>query len=224
MSAGRPRLGTLEAAAFVAGLWATWLGLQRWEDRRVHRFTGFEAFVPTDEELCRAKLRLARVRPGETVYDLGSGDGRVLLIAALEFEARAVGIEIRPELVRLARRRARRARCGRSVRLRREDFTKTSFHDADVVFAYLTSGTLGSVRKRLVRCLRQGARVVTHDFPMPGWEPSTTELWHGDDHSAQIYLYERNGSQVAPERPPTRVPLYRPFGPSLLHHGGRGSR
>lgn len=130
-------------------------------------------------ERIRRALRLAQVRPGETVYDLGAGDGRVLFVAAGEFGARAIGVEISPLHCLLVAVRARLTGAGAQVRVRLGNFYTADLHDADVVLAYMTSAQSGRLRPHLEHQLRPGARVVTIAFELDGWRPDAfdREAW-----------------------------------------------
>jgi len=139
---------------------------------------------PTSYQRIRAALALAHVRPGEVVYDLGSGDGRVPVLAAREFQARAVGVEISPLHCLVSRLYARIQRVDAQVEIRRADFYSVDLSEADVVFAYMTSAQVARLRPRLESQLRSGARVVTISFDMDGWEPQAV------DRDQLIFLYQ----------------------------------
>lgn len=141
-------------------------------------------WVPTREPRIRRALEMARVQPGETVYDLGAGDGRVLLVAARDFGARAVGIEISPLHCWQARVRAAFAGLTGQVVVRRGDFYRADLREADVVFLYITSAQAGKVRALLEGQLRDGARVVSISADIPGWEPVAV------DKPQLIFLYQ----------------------------------
>jgi precorrin-6B methylase 2 len=128
-------------------------------------------FVPTRPERIRAALRLAKLRPGETVYDLGAGDGRVLILAVKEFAAQAVGIEVGPLQWALGRWNLWFSGIRHGVRLKRGDWQHADLSAADVVFVYLTAAQMPRLQKKLVAELRPGARVVTVAADLPGWQP-----------------------------------------------------
>lgn len=131
----------------------------------------------------RQALKLAGLQPGERFYDLGSGSGGVLVIAAREFGAEAVGIDAGPLQCLQARAAALWNRVGPRVHLRWGNFFKADLHDADVVFAYLTSGYARRLEEVLQAQLKPGARVVTISFDLPDWEPA------GFDEGDLIFLY-----------------------------------
>src|SRR5512146_2837964 len=132
----------------------------------------------------RKALQLAQVRPGEVVYDLGAGDGRVLIMAAREFGARAVGIEISPVHCLVAWLAARTNGVADKVSIRLGNFYTTRMADADVVFAYMTSKEAPRIRTHLERQMRPGARLVTISFDFDCWQPDDF------DNQDLIFLYK----------------------------------
>jgi len=141
-------------------------------------------WIPTAHARIRKALELAQLRPGERLYDLGAGDGRVLILAAREFGARAIGIEFSPLHCLLAVWLARNNRLGAQVTVRREDFFQTDLRDADVVFAFMTSRQAPRLRTHLESQLRPGARVVTVSFDLDGWQPTAI------DQTNLLFLYK----------------------------------
>lgn len=142
-------------------------------------------WVPTREARIRRALQLAGLQPGETLYDLGAGDGRVLLMAAKEFGARAVGIEIGPVQWALGWLRVWLSGGRHVVRMRCGNFYRADVAEADVVFVYLTSSQTSRLAKKLERELRPGARVVSIAADFPEWQPSQV------DRESVIFLYKR---------------------------------
>ena len=128
-------------------------------------------WVPTHEARIRRALQLADLQPGETLYDLGSGDGRVLLLAAREFGAQAIGVEIGPMQCLVSWARAWLSGSWGRVRTRCGNFYKADFRDADVVFVYLTSGQTTRLCPLLEAQLRPGTRVVSIAADIPNWQP-----------------------------------------------------
>jgi SAM-dependent methyltransferase len=131
-------------------------------------------FIRTPMQTVVRMLELADVSEGDVVYDLGSGDGRIPIAAARRFGARGVGIEIRPDLVEQARRRAETAGVPEKVEFRQGDLFKADFSDATVVSLYLLPDVNTRLRPMLFEQLEPGTRVVSHSFDMNGWEPDTT--------------------------------------------------
>ena len=140
-------------------------------------------WIPTRTNRIRKALQLADVKPAEVVYDLGCGDGRVLVIAAREFGARAVGIEIGPVQCAAAWLRAVLSGVKDRVQIRWGNFYRADLKDADVVFAYLTSGQAGRLEEHLASQLKPGARAVTISFDLPDWRPT------GYDNEDLIFVY-----------------------------------
>jgi SAM-dependent methyltransferase len=148
--------------------------------------------VPTKPERIKKALRLANLQANETLYDLGAGDGRVLLIAAHDFGAKAVGLEIGPIQCALIWLRVAANGFGDQIQVKWENFYKADLKDADVVFVYATSKEVMKLAPHLETQMKEGARLVSISADFPEWEPSTF-----DEH-ALIFVYEM---------PPTRGSL-----------------
>lgn len=131
-------------------------------------------YVPTPQALVEDMLRLADVRAGDVLYDLGSGDGRIPVTAAKKYGVRAVGIDIDPERIREAQANARRQGVSTLVSFRRQDLFKADFREATVVTLYLLPDLNLKLRPRLLKQLRPGTRVVSHQFDMGDWKPDKT--------------------------------------------------
>lgn len=130
-------------------------------------------FNPTRHNVADAMLRLANVTASDVVYDLGSGDGRIPIIAAQKYGATAVGIELDPRLVELSWQIANQAEVASRVSFIVGDFFKADLSKATVVTAYLSPGIMKQLMPAL-RALKPGTRIVSHQFPMPGWTPDRT--------------------------------------------------
>ncbi|SDM81143.1 Methyltransferase domain-containing protein [Geoalkalibacter ferrihydriticus] len=128
-------------------------------------------YVPTPPEVVEEMLRLAEVGPGDVVYDLGSGDGRIVIAAARDRGARGVGVEIDPQLIRLSKRNAEREGVAERVRFIEEDLFRMDFSAASVLTLYLLPDLNLRLRPELFRQLRPGTRVVSHAFHMEDWTP-----------------------------------------------------
>lgn len=127
-------------------------------------------FVRSSRKKIEMMVAAAKIKPGEIVIDLGSGDG-TLLIESARHGAKAIGVDINPFLVWYSRIRVKWARFGGRVKIFREDFCNQSLKDADVVFLYLWPQTIEKLTTKLVSELKPGARVVSNAFPIPGWTP-----------------------------------------------------
>jgi SAM-dependent methyltransferase len=131
--------------------------------------------VPTPEPLVDAMLDLAEVKRGDVVYDLGSGDGRIVVAALRRGADRAVGVDIDPERVREGRANAASAGVGGRAQFRQDDLFKAEIGEATVVTLYLLPDVNESLRPRLLSQLRPGTRIVSHDFDMGPWRPDRSE-------------------------------------------------
>lgn len=133
-------------------------------------------YVPTPQPVVDRMLQLAWVGPDDVVYDLGCGDGRVVITAAKAYGARGVGIDIDPQRIAEARANAKRAGVTDKVEFRIGDLFEADFSEATVVTLYLLPSINQRLRPQLWRQLRVGARVVSHDFDMGSqWPPEHTE-------------------------------------------------
>jgi len=130
-------------------------------------------YTPTRHNVADAMLRLANVGPHDVVYDLGSGDGRIPIIAAQKYGARGVGIEIDPRLVDTARQIAIEAEVTSRASFVVGDLFEADLSKATVITAYLSTTIMSRLEPRL-RTLAPGTRIVSHQFAMPGWTPDRT--------------------------------------------------
>jgi len=160
-------------------------------------------FHPTPSSIAREMLEFAEVGPHDVLYDLGSGDGRIPILAAQEFGCRAVGIEIDPKLFRYSVDRVAELGLGDRVSFQQQDFFHADFRPATVVTLYLLSAVNDQLRPRLAAHLRPGARVVVLDYPIPGWRPEKTlPVKSLADVQYTLFLYRRpavpkNGAETA---------------------------
>ena len=127
-------------------------------------------FAPTPQVVVDEMLRLARVGPQDVVYDLGSGDGRIIITAARKFGARGVGVELNEHLIYQSEESARQADVEARVKFLQQDFFKTDFAEATVVAMYLLPGVMKRLRARMLE-LKPGTRLVAHDFDFEDWRP-----------------------------------------------------
>lgn len=151
--------------------------------------TGLDVpFVPTPRPIVRRMLSLADTRPGERLIDLGAGDGRIVIAAAREFGANALGVELHPERFAVIRNSA--ASLKPKPHAIRQDFFHTDLSSADVVTMYLLPSVNEALRKKLERELHSGARVVSHDFSVPEWTPVRVEIIQAPTGLHTLYLYK----------------------------------
>jgi len=153
-------------------------------------------FVPTPIEVIDRMLELAEVKKGDVVYDLGSGDGRIVIRAAKKYGARAVGIEMDSWLLDKARRAANAENVSHLVEFRSEDALKTDLSPATVVTLYMLPWFNEAMKSNFKKMLKPGARIVAHDFGIEGWPPDKTEnlpeieiIAGGRRHQHVIYLW-----------------------------------
>ena len=146
-------------------------------------------YVVTPYPVVDEMLRLARVGPSDTVYDLGCGDGRIIIAAAERHGARGVGIDIDPRRIEEANDAARRAGVSQRVRFAVQDLFATDFSSATVVTLYLFPELNAKLRPKLLADLKPGARVVSHQFGIPGWPAHDGARLHVGDAIHEIFLW-----------------------------------
>lgn len=153
-------------------------------------FTGPDVpYVVTPDLVGIEMLRLAGVTSRDVVYDLGSGDGRLVIAAARDFGARGVGVEIEPGLVQTSRENALKAGVADRARFLWHDLFAADLREATVVTLYLRDDVNLRLRPRLLRELRPGTRVVSHDFGMADWRPDRVQRVRGPDREHTIYCW-----------------------------------
>src|SRR5215208_1471585 len=140
--------------------------------------------VPTTPARIQKALKLANLQPNEVLYDLGAGDGRVLLIAVRDFDAKAIGIEIGPLQCALIWLKVVANGFARQIQIRWENFYKADLKDADVVFVYATSKEVMKLAPHLETQMKRGSRVVSISADFPEWEPTVL------DEQNLIFIYE----------------------------------
>src|SRR5690242_15919942 len=128
-------------------------------------------YVPTTEPAVKAMLKLADVKKTDVVYDLGCGDGRIVIAAAKDFGARGVGIDINPVRISEAKENAKKAGVGNLVRFEENDLFQADIHEASVVTLFLLSDINLKLRPKLLRELKPGTRLVSNTFDMGDWKP-----------------------------------------------------
>jgi len=128
-------------------------------------------YVPTPQEVVDRMLQLAEVRAGDVVYDLGSGDGRIVITAARRYGVKAVGVEIDPTLVKASRDNIKEAGLEHLVEIREEDIRTVDLSPASVLTLYLYPTANLRLRYTIMRQLKPGSRVVSHQFTMGTWKP-----------------------------------------------------
>ncbi|MGQ9624309.1 MAG: SAM-dependent methyltransferase [Candidatus Bathycorpusculaceae bacterium] len=152
-------------------------------------------YVPSPPQVVRQMLILAQLKPGEVFFDLGAGDGRAVVMAAKEFGARAVGVELREDLVKKALSSVYEQGLQDRVTIVNGDMFSVDLSSADVIFLYLTTSANEKVKPKLEAELKHGVRVVSHDYEIVGWKPIKVENFCENPTlgypSHTIYLYKK---------------------------------
>ena len=146
-------------------------------------------YVVTPYPVVDEMLRLAQVRPGDMVYDLGCGDGRIVIAAAERFGARGVGVDIDPRRIEEAQAAARRAGVAERVRFAVQDLFQTDFSPASVVTLYLFPEMNTRLKPKFLGELKPGARIVSHQFGIAGWAPDDSANVRVGDDLHQVFLW-----------------------------------
>jgi tRNA A22 N-methylase len=150
-------------------------------------------FVSSPPEVVRRMLEIVNAKHGETLYDIGSGDGRILITAVQQFDvSQAVGVEMRSDLVKKAREAVEENRLNNKIRIFHKNVFEVDVSEADVITLYLTTTGNNKLKPKLEKELKQEARIVSHDFSFSDWKPTKVESFGG--HT--IYLYRM--SEIAP--------------------------
>lgn len=142
-------------------------------------------YIPTPQPVVDAMLKLAQVKKGDILYDLGSGDGRIPVTAAKVYGIRATGIDIDPERIAEAKANVAKNKVGKLVTIRQEDLFEADFRDASVVTLYLLPSLNEKLKPRLLAELKPGTRIVSNTFDMGDWVPDKTE----EVENRTIYLW-----------------------------------
>jgi SAM-dependent methyltransferase len=142
-------------------------------------------YVPTPDKVARAMLKLAGVRNNDIVYDLGCGDGRIVILAAKEYGAHGIGIDLNPRRIEEARSNARKAGVETLVKFEVNDLFASDIHGATVVALYLLPDVNLRLRPKLIKDLKPGSRVISNSFDMGDWKPDKEQIVAGN----HIYLW-----------------------------------
>jgi precorrin-6B methylase 2 len=158
---------------------------------------GFESkkivpFVPTPQDVVEGMLELAQVHKGDVVYDLGSGDGRIVITAAKKYGARAVGFEIDPERINESRESIREQGLEKLAEIREQDILTVDLSQADVLTMYLLPSVNLKLRPKILNEMAPGSRVVSHAFDMEDWKPD--KLVQVNGHNVYYWTVPPRGS------------------------------
>jgi len=154
------------------------------------QFENLAPYVPTPMSLVDTMLQYGSVGPNDVVYDLGSGDGRIVIAAAQKFGARSVGVEMMPELCRTAERKVKELGLQDRVSIVQGSALHVDLSAATVVTMYLLTSSNERLRPILARYLKPGARVVSTDYPITGWKPTRLKVVRTGAADHKIYVYE----------------------------------
>ena len=157
-------------------------------------------YVPTTAEAVQAMLKLADVKKADIVYDLGCGDGRIVIAAAKTYGARGVGIDIDPDRIREAKANAKKAGVENLVRFEENDLFQANFREATVVTLFLLPSVNLKLRPKLLQDLKPGTRVVSNTFDMGDWRPDKEQSLPGADDDEAAYLSHKFFLWTIPRR------------------------
>lgn len=148
-------------------------------------------FVASPQRIVDRMLEMAAIKPNETVFDLGCGDGRILFQAAQKYQAKAVGIEIDEKLVQNTNEHIASLGLQNRVKVQQGNLLEADLSSADVVTIYLLTQSNELLRPRLEKMLKPGTRVVSYDYAVPGWKPKKIDRTNESNNGGHlIYLYE----------------------------------
>lgn len=150
-------------------------------------------YYPTPDSIVVRMLQLGELKAGEKMFDLGSGDGRIVIAAAQKFHADAVGVELDKDLCRQSMERIRKLGLENTAQIVNGDILKQDYSSADLLTVYLLPNSNDKIQPLLERQLKKGARVVAHDFEFRGWTPVKVEDIEDDGkgRSHTLFLYRR---------------------------------
>lgn len=147
-------------------------------------------YLPTELGTVQALLALAEIQPTDVIYDLGSGDGRVVIQAAQQYGVRGVGIDIDPVRIQQAQNQAQQAGVSPLVEFRPADLYTANFQDATVVVLYLLPHLNLRLRPRLLEQLAPGTRILSHQFDMGDWRPDRVVTVQGEEEESILYRWQ----------------------------------
>jgi protein-L-isoaspartate O-methyltransferase len=147
-------------------------------------------YVTSPQQIVDKMLEAAELKPGELVYDLGSGDGRVVLTAVQKFNANAVGVELDEKLAKATTEKIQKLGLQNRAKVIQGNMLEVDISPADVVVMYLTTESNDILRPALEKQLRPGTRVVSHDFQVRGWTPVRVASAQAHNRNHQIYIYQ----------------------------------
>ena len=149
------------------------------------------AYIPCNQEIVEAILEFAQINSEDVIYDLGCGDGRILITAAKKYGTRGVGIDIDPKLVEQAKQKAIKNRVDKQLEIYLQNLFISNFADADVIFIYLLPHLNLRLRPQLWKQLKPGTRIISRDFDMGDWKPlqQLTLTVEEEEEQEEVNLY-----------------------------------
>lgn len=197
------RLFRIETSTFAVYLLFASIGYAQRPAVETYRHS-LSPYVTSPQRVVDKMLDMANLKPGEKLYDLGCGDGRILIAAAQRFKAKAVGVEISNRLVKSTTETIKSMGLQDQITIIHGDMLKADLSDADVVTLYLLTTANAELRPHLERDLKPNSRIVSYEYPVPGWTAMEIEKTPpsklGYTHS--IYLYQVPDSLNKPESKP----------------------
>ncbi len=146
-------------------------------------------YVPSKPEVVATMLRMAKIAKGDVLYDLGCGDGRIVITAAELYGIRGVGIDIDPDRIQESKENAAKANVGHLVKFMEQDLFQADFHEATVVSLYLLTSVNLRLRPNLLAQLRPGTRIVSHNYAMDTWKPDDSTIVMVNETTHNVYLW-----------------------------------
>jgi ubiquinone/menaquinone biosynthesis C-methylase UbiE len=146
-------------------------------------------FISSPQPIVDRMLDMATIKPGEIIFDLGCGDGRVLITAAQRYGAKGVGVELSQKLVHMTNERVKQLKLEHAVEVQHGSLLDMDLRPADVVILYLDTGANDMLKPKLEKQLKSGARVISHDFEVRGWKPAKVEKMKAYNRTHTIFLY-----------------------------------
>ena len=170
-------------------------------------------YVPTPDAVVARMLEVAKVNSGDLLYDLGSGDGRIVVTAAKKYGARGVGYDLNPKRIEESNENARKAGVTDRVRFVEQDLFEADLTGATVVTLYLLPGVNLKLRPKLLKDLAPGTRVVSHNYGMGDWEPTSVDEIDVDGAKHFVYYWTVPPDGALPQHRPSLQPSEQPSKP-----------
>lgn len=177
------------ARSMLAGVVLLAVALPAWAQKTKFDPRSMAPYVPTPQKVVERMLELGEVKGGDVVYDLGAGDGRIVITAAQKFGAKAVGVELDEDLVKRIEAKIKELNLSDRAKVVHGHLMEVDLKPASVVTLYLLSSSNLKLRPKLEESLQPGARVISHDFQIMGWTPVKTEQVEHESRTHTIFVY-----------------------------------